>query len=716
MRFRILFFCTFAPIFFHMKVYRYFVFILLLGWAAFTTNANPVSKSKLSVLGQRAYKQKAEMFQISANDIVLKEISYIGGTQNEPLLALFNFNKGFILLSADDVAMPVLAYSFSSNLSIEQAAPGARYWVDLYEKEIQYMKDNQYTQTDEVAAEWELLEKNYAKSSRSVVVPPLISSMWNQNKYYNKYSPMDSESPAGYDSRVPNGCVAVAMSSLIYYYRYPSHGWGSHTNYTDYGPFYVNFAEQTYNYEAMEDELSFYNEEVSKLIFHCATSVDMMYSPEGSGAYSEDVPSALKQYFGYNQNCSMERKHNYNNTTWRQLLKSELDLQRPLYYSGYSEDGGHAFLCDGYNSDNLFHFNFGWGGTSNGYYALSSNGGASNPVGGFSDGQGTVVNCYPADEQYPYFCNSHIITCSNGSLEDGSGFLDYQNNTHCEYAITEESAYNVSVELVSLELAVGDSLIFWDRNPSYGNRLMALSGSISQHVRYDFETDSLYITFDTDDSLTSKGWKLLYSIDRDMHPCNSQQINNQYSGTITDGSGSDHYGNNMYCFWKIRVLDRDSIKFTFSEFCLSPEDKLDFYNVKTNKKELLGSYSGCDLPQQVTFNTNVILITFTTDNYLNSDGFTMSWTTDSASSLDDFTEESVLVYPNPVSDMVNVLLPQANQWNIKVMDICGRLVEVKADFYDNKVAFAADGLRNGIYFLVCEGDGKVIKKKFVVTR
>lgn len=699
-----------------MKVYRFIVLILVLGWVAFTANANPISKSKLSVLGQRAYIQKAQIFQIPVDEIELKDISFIGGTQEEPLLALFNFNKGFLLLSADDVALPVLAYSFTSNFTMDQAASGALYWIDLYQKEIQYMKDHQYAQTEEVTAEWELLERPGAKGARFVVVPPLITSMWNQNKYYNKYSPSDSESPTGYDNRVPNGCVAVAMSSLLYYYRYPSHGWGAHTNHTEYGNYYVNFAEQTYNYDAMEDELSFYNDEVAKLIFHCATSVNMMYSSEGSGAYSEDVPAAMTQYFGYNQNCSMERKHNYNNASWRQLLTSELDSQRPLYYSGYSNDGGHAFLCDGYNSDNLFHFNFGWGGASNGYYALSTNGGASNPVGGFSGGQGAVVNCYPADEQYPYFCNSRIITCSRGTLEDGSSFLDYQNNAHCVYAITESRAYSISVELVNFDVAAGDTLTFWAGNPLAGNRLLALSGSEPLQTQYTFNTDSLYITFDTDDSLTSKGWKLSYSVACNAHPCHSEQINYQYSGTITDGSGADSYDNNMNCFWRIRVVDRPSITFSFSEFCLSPEDKLDFYNVKTSPREFLASYSGCDLPQQVTFNTNVVLITFITDNYLNSDGFTMFWTTDSASSVEDISEESLFIYPNPASDEVNVFLPQTNTWELSVMDICGRIVDVKSDCQENKVSIAVDRLKNGIYFLICKGNGKVIKKKFVVSR
>lgn len=709
------FFVLLPAFFLFMKVYRYITLFLVFGFLSLAAGANPVSKSKLTAFGQRAFKQKAEILSVSTNDIELKDVQYLGGTSDAPLLALFNFNKGFLLLAADDVAMPVLAYSFTSNLVMDQAAPGARYWIDLYQKEIQFMRDNNFDQTDEVAAEWAMLERPSTKQSRSVVVSPLITSMWNQNKYYNKYSPMDSESPAGYDNRVPNGCVAVAMSSLLYYYRYPSHGWGSHTNYTEYGNFHVNFAEQTYYYDAMEDELSFYNEEVAKLIFHCATSVDMMYSPEGSGAYSENVPDALVQYFGYAPNCSFEHKYQYSGSSWRQLLASELDANRPLYYSGYSDDGGHAFICDGYNSDNLFHFNFGWGGSSNGYYALSSNGGASNPVGGFSSGQGAIVNCYPADEQYPYSCDSRVITCSNGTLEDGSGPLDYQNNMHCEYVITEDRTYSVTVELVKFETEPGDSLSFWDGNPQNGNRLLAISGSMPQGS-YTFNTDSLYIIFDTDDSLTASGWKLKYNVGRDVLPCNSGQINYQYSGDITDGSGPDNYGNNMNCFWRIRVENRPSITFSFSEFCLSPEDQLNFYNLKTSPKELLASYSGCDLPQQVTFNSNVIMITFITDNYLNGEGFTMHWTTDTASSVEDFTEESMIIYPNPSADVVNVILPHADTWDLGVMDFMGRWVNTQNIITQgDMVNISVSEWSSGIYFLVCKGNGKVLKKKFVVA-
>lgn len=698
----------------HRFLFLHFALVLVL--VPMILFSNPIPKNELQSIGIMAFKKVSGM-ETSVNGCHFKEIRFLGSDVEKPLIAVLNFDIGFVVVSADDAVMPVLAYSNTCDLNLDDAAPGALFWLDLYQNEIQYVRDNNLAATESIVEEWNSL-RGLKNSQTTVVVSPLLTAMWNQTKYYNQYSPIDRDAPSGYDGRTPNGCVAVAMASILYYYRYPEHGRGSHTNYhSNYDDYYVNFAQQTYNYEAMQDELSFYNNEVAKLIFHCATAVDMMYGPDGSGAYSEQVPDAVKQYFGYSNSCSFKRKHNYQESDWKQLLKQELDMSHPLYYSGYSQDGGHAFVCDGYDSDDLFHFNFGWGGSSNGYYALSATGGAVNPVGGFDGYQGTIINFYPSDEAYPYFCTSKTISCSKGTLEDGSSILDYQNNTNCTYIIAEDQAsrYYIHFDYFDTQETL-DTLTFWNGNPQNGQKLLTLSGSSLAEYSYVFEADSLYVTFVTDDSLTAKGWRFDFEVERDVDNCTSN-IYYSLAGTISDGSGDNQYGDNMNCFWKIRSSGAQYIKVSFSEFGISPEDELRIYNWKIFPQVLLATYSGYDIPEPVVFNTNYIEVIFVTDNFLNGDGFTLSWTMDTTSGVQNLDEDKMNIFPNPAANKLYVQMPETSDtWKLQVFDCSGRLVDVEVDSDGPQMVLNLGRLRNGIYYILGQNQQSTLKKKFVVCR
>lgn len=693
------------------------LFIILC--VTFIAQANPIPKDKMIALGKEAFRRKA--MDIDPNQVgsTLKDVRFVD-ENGEPLLAILNFDQGFLIIAGDDASMPILAYSFTGNFDLEHGSPGARMWVKQYQQEISIIRQMQSEPTDEIKQEWQELSNSNAKSTTSVVVSPLITSRWNQTKYYNQYSPEDTASPRGYDSRTPNGCVAVAMAQIIYYYRYPIHGTGSHTNYTNYGNYYVNFANQTYCYEAMTDQLSSYNNEVAKLIFHCATSVDMNYSPDGSGAYSENVPNALKSYFGYTANCEYKSKSSYSSSSWIEMLKSELDASRPLYYSGYSDDGGHAFVCDGYNTDNLFHFNFGWGGYQDGYFALSNTGGNSNAVNGFSSGQAIVRNFYPGDANYPYDCDSKVINCTNGTLEDGSNANNYRNNSNCTYVITADQATSVYVNFQYFDTEEGhDSLSFWDGNPSNGHLLTTLSGSMPAHNPFSFSTDSLYITFITDGSTTGGGWRFDYDVQRIVSPCNSMVYHN-YSGSLTDGSGTANYRSGADCIWTLRLPEATHITFTFSAFDISPEDKLDFYDVSSFPRVLIASYTGSTIPSPITLYHNKVMLNFVSDNYLNRDGFALSWLADSITpaveSISDFNSDQLTIYPNPTSGLLYLKISEPLENGVVTLyDLAGRQVYTqKGDFStDNSIKLDVNSLPSGFYTVVLQNNTSIWKRKLL---
>lgn len=693
-----------------MKIQRFVLFLILI---PVMMSARTLTKNEMTTLGTRAFQQKAQQICPEAASYSLKDCEYLrnGG---EISMAVLHFDHGFLLLSAEDAVMPVLAYDFTNDIDLSNLAPGVEFLLSQYQNEIAVARSENLAQTERVADAWRELRHPSRSVTTEVVVAPLITARWNQNKYYNYYSPQDENAPGGYDGKVPNGCVAVAMSQIIYYYRYPESGTGSHTNYTyDYGSFYVNFAQQHYNYEAMDDQLSSYNNEVAKLIFHCATSVDMGYGADGSGAYSHDVPAALSTYFRYNTDSQYRHKNSYSDSAWHVMLKTDLDAKRPIYYSGYSESGGHAFVCDGYNSDDYFHFNFGWGGSGNGYYVTQSNDSVNNAVNGYEHGQNAIFNLHPLYNNYPRYCEDKTITSTNGTLEDGSGNLDYQNNTYCTYVITGRLQYAVDITLKKLSSQENhDYLRFWNGHPSQDSLLAELSGSVS-NFSHQFSTDSLYITFETDDSVTAEGWHLSYHSLREGIGCGVYNTHD-HTGVIYDNSGDDYnYRDNMTCRWMIRLSNVPFITFTFEELDISPEDHLEFYDIATYPYELLGSFTGNENPGTVTYYASKIQVAFNSDNYLNAAGFKVLWSASDVGIEDFVTEMSVL--PNPASDILHITLSEPLDHSVVTLyNMVGQAVF--AQEYDNAdhIEIPVNKLTNGIYVLSMESGGRTLHQKIVI--
>ena len=158
----------------------------------------------------------------------------------------------------------------------------------------------------------------------------------------------------------------------------------------------ADFGNTAYDWDHMPDSLTESSsdaeiEAVATLLYHCGVSVNMLYTTNNSGAESEDVPRALTRYFNYSKRVHIEKRSDYNNNEWMALLKANLDARQPLYYAGKGSQGTHAFLCDGYDDNDLLHFNWGWG-RANGYFAL----GNLNPLGySFNDKNVAILDIIP---------------------------------------------------------------------------------------------------------------------------------------------------------------------------------------------------------------------------------------------------------------------------------------------------------------------------------
>jgi hypothetical protein len=283
-----------------------------------------------------------------------------------PLTYVVNFiPQGWVLLSADDRVQSVLAYSTYGHFNVEEVKSVPFYfWFQGYADEISHAISSK---TDKMHPSWSI---NYYQKSKGESVEPLIQVNWNQSAGWNEYCPADPNGPGGHAYA---GCVAVAMAQCMSVFKYPTRGYGEHS-YTDptYGNQYVNYSQQEYNWDLMPATTA--NEHVAKLLYHLGVSVNMNYGADGSGAYSQNVPYAIKTYFDYTSRAKIVSKSSYTDEDWRALLTSELLAGRPIYYSGDGNDGqaGHAFCLDGVNQNGLFHFNWGWSGSYNGYYSIGS--------------------------------------------------------------------------------------------------------------------------------------------------------------------------------------------------------------------------------------------------------------------------------------------------------------------------------------------------------
>jgi hypothetical protein len=233
---------------------------------------------------------------------------------------------------------------------------------------LRYIIEKKTGSSEEIKNKWLELEQGKKSTKSTAAVVPLIQTKWNQAPYYNELCPLDPET----NRRTYTGCVATAMAQIMKYWNYPANGTGFHSyNHESYGTIPANFGSTTYNWASMPNSITGSNSAVATLMFHCGVSVDMDYGPDGSGAYTSAIAPALKTYFGYSSSAEEKRRSSYTDLQWKELLKTELDAGRPLHYAGYDVNVGHAFICDGYDINDLFHFNWGWGGSADGYFAIS---------------------------------------------------------------------------------------------------------------------------------------------------------------------------------------------------------------------------------------------------------------------------------------------------------------------------------------------------------
>ena len=390
---------------------------------------------------------------------------------------IFSDDNSFVIVAADDRATPILGYSNDFPFVVENMPENINYWLTSLNDEIQYAIDNSIAASDDIRSDWEDLKNGIKPEPKHrASVEPLVATHWNQGAPYNNMCPGGSVT----------GCGATAMAMVMKYWEWPRQGEGSHSYYeNDYGNLSVNFANTIYDWDNMVDmpttsSPQVQQDAVATLMYHCGVSIEMDYSPESSGAYPNDVIDALITYFDYSSNIQGLSKNYYSNAEWKNILKTELNAERPILYSGWDiYGGGHGFVCDGYDNSDNFHFNWGWGGSCDGYYAMGAlspgSGGTGSGSGYYNEDNYILVGVQP---------NTPSINAPNNVSASANG----QNVTVSWSSVSGAHHYKVYRDgFVINNNVTGTS--FTDNNVSYGTHSYYVR-SVKSNGNYSLKSET----------------------------------------------------------------------------------------------------------------------------------------------------------------------------------------------------------------------------------
>jgi hypothetical protein len=410
-----------------MKKYITLLVLLFFGWAVYGKRIN---ENTARTVGRNFLTSKT-------NSPTLKNVAnlplvYKSCISTTTYFYIFNAGSvGYVIVAGDDNATPILGYSDQGVFDPNNVPKNVTKWLEGYKDQIRYIIDHQIPTNDEILEEWQNLKNgksNYSNAKVGAVasVNPLLQTHWDQSPYYNALCPGGSVT----------GCVATATAQIMKYWNYPTTGSGFHSFQSqDYGTLSANFGSTTYQWGLMPNTVSSSNTAVATLMYQVGVSLNMEYSPQESSAYVISAQSpitncaeyALKTYFGYKNTLQGIQRSSYTDVQWFNLLKTELDANRPVLYAGFGSAGGHCFVADGYNNSNYLHINWGWGGNSDGYFqinalnpaALGTGGGS----GGFNSGQQAVIGVEPPTVTQPYDMALYdYVTPSASTITYGQAF------------------------------------------------------------------------------------------------------------------------------------------------------------------------------------------------------------------------------------------------------------------------------------------------------
>ena len=693
---------------------------------------------------------------------------------------VFNFTSGpgFIMVSGDDNIIPILAYSPEAWFDRDKMSPSAKDWTEGYQNQITAALQHNLPAKEGTAEQWANLRvaRSTPAAKTTTTFPSstafLCQTTWDQNPVYNTLCPGSGSGQA------PTGCVATAMAQVMKFWNWPTVGCGAHTytpspNPDSYPGQSADFSNTAYDWTSMGTSLTASNAAIEKLMYHIGVSLEMQYSVAESGTYvtESETPApytssaeyAFKTYFHYKRSihgqlrdgiatdyyaafhCPAQAAYS-GDAPWYSMIETELNAGRPLLYKGQGTSGGHCWVCDGYNASNMMHFNWGWSGTGpNGWYtvdnlappALGTGGGSGN----FNTDQGVLlgikpdvfmtasgniklqsfVDC-PNIDAYPY--NSAIsvaATIQNGGSTAFSGSVSAQ-------AFDTSGNYVATIQTyTSQTLAAGaTSAPYIFTNPGL---LVMIPGQYNIRIMYQ-----------------ATGAKTWTAVNNNGNYINDDEIDVRNSGftssalevyapvVVTGGVNID-MGHSLIVNTQIRNMFQTT---AFGTYDFSGQIQGSLINVATGASYVVQNFPSANINE-----SSVSPFTFTQSSVTAPDGeyvFAVQFEPASSSSFSivgsDYyinpiivhvhtnagvnnvvTADNIAVFPNPASDVVNILAQGVNVDHVSITDMQGReITAMNITGNPPSINIPVSSFAPGMYLAQIHTPDGMVTKKIAITK
>lgn len=284
---------------------------------------------------------------------------------------------GFVIISGDDAAVPVLGYSYTGKFDINNMPDNCKAWLEGYKEQIQTIRNSGSGRSPQAVALWnEILIPTKAGESGYEPELLLTTADWDQGYPYNELCPVIDS------THCITGCVATAAAIVARYYNYPKTCSGTIPGYGfEYEGVHYNVPAHdlpgSYDWDHMPLVASAITtdrerEAIAQLMYDMGTIAQASYGLDATSAYTYILVEGMINYLGFDSNAQYLFRRNYSDSEWVEMLKKDLNETGPILYAGSSENGGHQFTLAGYDSKDNFYVNWGWGGSWNGYYAIDA--------------------------------------------------------------------------------------------------------------------------------------------------------------------------------------------------------------------------------------------------------------------------------------------------------------------------------------------------------
>jgi hypothetical protein len=634
------------------------------------------------------------------------------------------YPQGYIVTTSESNLPPIIAYSYNSNFYDEK---NGNILMNMLKTDISLRLENIPNLPKEVISKrneaWLKILVGNIEKNRFEQWPPegttptggWLLENWTQSAPYNNFCPMDPVT----GNRSIAGSPSIAMAQILnlhrtvnnvyfddlddYYHSYAGRQYWIDDDYSQQD--FLSFPEMNVNLDTLafhylyEEPVT--NADKATLVFACGVAAQQAYTSQSSGTFGVD--QAHQAYLKFN----FDNVQLIDETTpdfYEQIAQNMID-GFAVHFASVTPawDAGHNFVIDGYNSDEYYHINFGWGGSYDGwFYTDDITPGTSQ----FTFAQELIKDIYPDTNlyTYPQTCNGFSsLEYSSGSVEDGSGINNYEPNSDCTWQINPTCGLIVDAYLDEFNLEADDTLFIYDGNESQNTLIDYFVKDSAPKLSwmsvpdlYSAKSGELMINFKSDNSVEARGWKISYFADF----CKFGLTETDSVGTIEDGSEICNYEPNTGCKWTIQPVGAEAIRINFTEFNLDTNNTYD--NVRIFKDAAGGSnelakFTIDNLPTEIIVPSGVAVITFTTSPTSSGGGWSLDYETTVLENIEVLQDDNISVFPNPTSGLLNIESYEKIN-NILVQDICGRILLSKKTDSFNTIIDVSE-LQKGIYLI-----------------